>query len=112
MASIHVPAYEDRFVQLRTIAAIGARYLVMAATSYGVSAFQALPPATSPLDPWWLASIPLGALLAWRVLGTLRRREEEAAYWIHRLQNEYALNYINRLWGRCRQEAWPREVRL
>jgi oxygen-independent coproporphyrinogen-3 oxidase len=34
------------------------------------------------------------------------------AYWIHRLQNEYSLNYINRLWGACRREAWPREVRL
>ena len=37
---------------------------------------------------------------------------EGAAYWVHRFQNEYSLNYINRLWGRCRQEAWPREVRL
>ncbi len=36
----------------------------------------------------------------------------QAAYWIHRLQNEYSLNYINRLWGRCRREAWPAEVRL
>ena len=36
----------------------------------------------------------------------------EGAYWIHRLQNEYSLNFINRLWGRCREEAWPREVRL
>jgi oxygen-independent coproporphyrinogen-3 oxidase len=35
-----------------------------------------------------------------------------AAYWVHRFQNEYSLNYINRLWGRCRQEAWPREVGL
>jgi oxygen-independent coproporphyrinogen III oxidase len=34
------------------------------------------------------------------------------AYWIHRLQNEYSLNYINRLWGACRQQAWPREVVL
>jgi oxygen-independent coproporphyrinogen-3 oxidase len=34
------------------------------------------------------------------------------AYWIHRLQNEYSLNYINRLWGACRKEPWPREVRL
>ena len=34
------------------------------------------------------------------------------AYWIHRLQNEYSLNYINRLWGTCRREPWPREVRL
>ena len=37
---------------------------------------------------------------------------EDAAYWIHRIQNEYAPNYINRLWGRCRQEAWPQQVRL
>ncbi|MBN1808204.1 MAG: radical SAM protein [Planctomycetes bacterium] len=36
----------------------------------------------------------------------------KAAYWIHRLQNEYSLNYIDRLWGRCRTEPWPDEVRL
>jgi len=40
------------------------------------------------------------------------RVTEGAAYWVHRFQNEYSLNYINRLWGRCRQEAWPPEVRL
>jgi len=34
------------------------------------------------------------------------------AYWIHRLQNEYSLNYINRLWGTCRKTAWPLEVSL
>lgn len=34
------------------------------------------------------------------------------AYWIHRLQNEYSLNYINRLWGTCRRNAWPQEVLL
>ncbi len=37
---------------------------------------------------------------------------EGSAYWIHRLQNEYALNYINHLWGTCRNEAWPSEVTL
>ncbi len=37
---------------------------------------------------------------------------ESGAYWIHRLQNEYSLNYINRLWGTCRKEAWPECVRL
>jgi hypothetical protein len=53
-----------------------------------------------------------------RRLGMLRRRDggyevtEAAAYWIHRVQNEYALNYIDRLWGRCREEAWPAEVRF
>ena len=51
-------------------------------------------------------------------LGMLRRRDgcyevtETAAYWIHRVQNEYALNYIDRLWGRCRVDAWPLEVRF
>ena len=39
-------------------------------------------------------------------------RRLEMAYWVHRIQNEYSLNYINRLWGRCRQQAWPQEVRL
>jgi len=34
------------------------------------------------------------------------------AYWIHRMQNEYSLNYINRLWGTCRKEPWPMEVLL
>ena len=34
------------------------------------------------------------------------------AYWIHRLQNEFSLNYINHLWGACRKEPWPEEVRL
>ena len=34
------------------------------------------------------------------------------AYWIHRLQNEYSLSYINRLWGACRRTAWPEEAAL
>jgi len=29
---------------------------------------------------------------------------DSGAYWIHRLQNEYSLNYINRLWGNCRND--------
>lgn len=58
------------------------------------------------------------ALWALERLGMVRRRDggwevaEEAAYWIHRVQNEYALAYIDRLWGRCREEAWPEEVRF
>ena len=40
------------------------------------------------------------------------RVTEKAAYWVHRFQNEYSLNYINRLWGCCRDEAWPAEVKL
>ncbi len=34
------------------------------------------------------------------------------AYWVHRLQNEYSLNYIDRLWGACRRNPWPGEVIL
>lgn len=34
------------------------------------------------------------------------------AYWIHRMQNEYSLNYINSLWGTCRKQPWPEQVSL
>lgn len=37
---------------------------------------------------------------------------KSGAYWIHRLQNEYSLSYINHLWGKCRKEPWPEEVML
>jgi oxygen-independent coproporphyrinogen-3 oxidase len=37
---------------------------------------------------------------------------DPGAYWIHRLQNEYSLNYINRLWGACRRSPWPNEAVL
>jgi tetratricopeptide (TPR) repeat protein len=82
LGGVDVPAFSDRWVHLWTIAAIGARYLLMAATSYGVSAFQEPAPVTSPFDPWWLAALPAGTLLAWRALATLRRRSEEAAWWV------------------------------
>jgi hypothetical protein len=68
--------------QLRTIAAIGARYLVMAASSVGVAAFQEPEPARSWLDPRWLAAIPVGAVLAWRTATALIARKPEAAWWI------------------------------
>ena len=82
IGGVDVPAYDDRLVQLRTIAAVGMRYLVMAATSYGVSAFQEPPLARSWLDPWWLAALPAGALLGGRAIVSLRRRSEEGAYWV------------------------------
>ena len=40
------------------------------------------------------------------------RITDAGAFWIHRIQNEYSLNYVNRLWGRCRQTPWPQEVVL
>jgi tetratricopeptide (TPR) repeat protein len=75
-------ALSDPWVQLRTIGATGARYLAMAATGYGVSAYQEPEPARSPFDPWWLASLAAAALLAWRLSTSLRRRSDEAAYWL------------------------------
>ncbi|MFH1708953.1 MAG: radical SAM protein [Planctomycetota bacterium] len=57
-------------------------------------------------------------LWAPRLLGMVRRVDgryeikESAAYFIHKIQNEYSLNYINRLWGTCRADPWPQEVRL
>lgn len=76
------PLHPDLLVHLRTVATIAARYLVMAATSYGVSAFHEPPPAVSLLAPWFLASLPLLALLAWRTIGTLARCEQESAFWV------------------------------
>jgi len=58
------------------------------------------------------------AIGPFRALGMIRKTAggyaitEKGAYWIHRLQNEYSLNYINRLWGACRRSAWPASVVL
>jgi len=60
-----------------------------------------------------------GGFLAALRLGGMARRDngayritEKGVYWIHRLQNEYSLNYIDRLWGLCRREPWPEKARL
>jgi len=60
-----------------------------------------------------------GPLFApFRALGLVRRSADgyeitdSGAFWIHRLQSEYSLAYIDRLWGRCRSEAWPDALRL
>ena len=82
LGAAEVPAYADPWVQLRSIAAIGARYLAMALGGYGVSSYQEPPPALSWLDPWWLAALPLGALLLWRLIYTLARRRVEGAFWL------------------------------
>ncbi len=72
--------YADAGDRVRGIFAVALRYLVMAATSYGLSAFHE-PDRVGLLDPWWLASLPVLAALGWRVLRTLRARREEAAWW-------------------------------
>jgi coproporphyrinogen III oxidase-like Fe-S oxidoreductase len=53
-----------------------------------------------------------------QILGWLAERSDgyavtnSGAYWIHRLQNAYSLHYLERLWGTCANEAWPKEVQL
>jgi len=73
---------DDPFVWLRTIVAIAARYLVMAATSLGVSTFHETEPARSPFDPWFLAGLVALAGLGWRLAVTLKRRSVEAVFWV------------------------------
>jgi len=79
---VEVAAFADPWVQVRSVAAYGARYLAMAATSWGVSAYQEPDPVLSALDPWWLVSLPLALLVGGRALLTLARRQEEGAWWL------------------------------
>jgi oxygen-independent coproporphyrinogen-3 oxidase len=59
----------------------------------------------------WLFALP-------RLLGLMRKGgpgyevTDRGAYWIHRLQNSFSLDYITRIWSLCRREPWPSEVRL
>jgi hypothetical protein len=77
--------HQTPWVLLRTMAALAARYLAMASTSLGLSAFHEPEPARSLLDPWWLASLPLLAGLGWRTVHVARARREEAGWWIFAL---------------------------
>lgn len=73
---------EGGLARLGTVSAIAVRYLVMSASSWGVSAFHE-PGRSLPLtDPWLLASLPVLALLAARALWAGLKRREEAVYWI------------------------------
>ena len=53
-----------------------------------------------------------------RVLGLRRKNDNgyevtgRGAYWIHRLQNEFSLDYIAKTWGLCRSNPWPETVIL
>jgi len=74
--------YETPFTLVRTVLGLAMRYLVMAATSIGVSAFHEPEPITSSLDPWWILALLALTLLGWRTVHTARRRETEVAYWV------------------------------
>ncbi|MBW2267721.1 MAG: hypothetical protein JRH16_04015 [Deltaproteobacteria bacterium] len=74
--------YGTPFVLLRTVAALGARYAVLAVSGWPTSTFHEPEPAFSLLDPWWLLALPLLGIALWRVAAALRARSAEAAYWV------------------------------
>ena len=80
--TVEVGAYDDLGVHVRTIASVGTHYLLMAYSGLGVAYQQEYPPVLSLLDPWWIASLPLAVFFCWRIWVALRRRSEEALYWI------------------------------
>jgi hypothetical protein len=76
------PIHLDLGVRARSVVAISARYLAMAALGVGTSTFHEPPPARSWTDPWFVAGAVALGLLAWRFASALRRRPVEAAYWM------------------------------
>jgi hypothetical protein len=78
----HPPLHPDPLVAARTVVAIAGRYLAMAATGFGVAPGHDVRPALSAFDPWWLGGLLGLAALGARAVWALRRRREEAAWWI------------------------------
>jgi hypothetical protein len=76
------PEFASLAEHLRYIAALGARYLLMAASSAGVSAYQLPIAPQSWWGSWWLASLPIGGVLLWRIFSGIARGKREAAYWL------------------------------
>jgi hypothetical protein len=37
---------------------------------------------------------------------------EPGAFWLHLVQNYFALSYVNTLWTQARREPWPRAVAI
>ena len=74
--------YSNFAEHLRSMAEIGVRYMLMATTSIGVSAFQEPEPTWSWFDPWWLAAVPLSAVISWRMVSCLNRSKIEGAFWL------------------------------
>lgn len=79
---VDVEAFDERWVQLFSIVAVGMRYLAMAFSSAGVSAWHEPLPVRDPMDPWLLAGLASACLLIWRLVVMLRARKPEAVCWI------------------------------
>jgi len=74
--------YEDPWVRMRSTCAISLRYIVMALSGRGLSTFHEPPAADSLFDAWWLGSLVVLALLAYRMIVTLMRQDDEAIFWV------------------------------
>lgn len=54
----------------------------------------------------------------WKKLGYLNNGKDtiiltsKGSYWIHAFEDYFSINYINKLWGISRQNAWPTKVTL
>jgi hypothetical protein len=80
-AGTHPDVYDDPMDRLRSSIVIGGRYLAMAVTSYGLSAFH----DPAPVQSWgapalWLSLAALAAVV-WRSVTTLLQRRPEAVCW-------------------------------
>ena len=40
------------------------------------------------------------------------RLNTKGSYWIHLIQNYYALNYVNKIWSASKNNAWPDKIKL
>ncbi len=74
--------YAEPFTRVCMMISAGGRYLFMALTGMGLSVFHEPPPISSLLHPQVLASLLVLGLVAWRLVVVVRRRSEEAVYWI------------------------------
>lgn len=54
----------------------------------------------------------------WNKMGYLKNSEDQinltdkGTYWIHAFEDFFAINYINKLWGNSRENAWPEKIIL
>ncbi len=64
----------------------------------------------APKARQWLRIIETAGLAARN--GRHLELTEAGAFWLHLVQNYFALNYVNKLWTRARQEPWPQAVAI
>jgi len=75
------PPHPDLASQLRFVAWVGWRYLTLAATGLGTSAFHE-PGPVGWLSPGWVLGLLAGLALVARSVSGIRRRSPEAAFWL------------------------------